>query len=119
LRVSDFEFDSGSSCFDFPYRLLKERWGASLSVVLARDVTLVNELGLHARSAAQIARIAKAARGGVWVLRAGEKADAASVMDILTLACGKGATLTLAVDDPQDAPILDALAGLVESGFKE
>jgi phosphocarrier protein HPr len=88
-------------------------------VVLARDVTLVNELGLHARSAAQIARIAQAARGGVWILRAAEKADAASVMDILTLACGKGATLTLAVDDPQDAPILDALAGLVESGFKE
>ena len=42
-----------------------------------------------------------------------------SVMEVLTLACGKGATLTLAVDDPQDAPVLDALAGLVERGFEE
>jgi phosphocarrier protein HPr len=86
---------------------------------LTREVTLINELGLHARSAAQIARIAKTARGGVWILRASERADAASVMDVLTLACEKGSTLTLAVDDPQDAPVLDALAGLVESGFGE
>jgi phosphocarrier protein len=86
---------------------------------LTRKVTLVNELGLHARSAVRIARIAKAARGDVWILRAAEKADAASVMDILTLACAKGSTLTLAVDDPQDAPILEALAGLVERGFEE
>jgi len=86
---------------------------------LTRDVTLVNELGLHARSAVQIARIAKTARGGVWIRRASEKADAASVMDVLTLACEKGSTLTLAVDDPQDAPVLDALAGLVERGFGE
>ena len=31
----------------------------------------------------------------------------------------KATTLTLAVDDPQDAPVLDALAGLVERGFEE
>jgi phosphocarrier protein len=86
---------------------------------LTREVTLVNELGLHARSAVQIARIAKTARGGVWIRRGPERADAASVMDVLTLACEKGSTLTLAVDDPQDALVLDALAGLVERGFGE
>jgi phosphocarrier protein len=88
-------------------------------MVLTRDITLVNELGLHARSAARMARIAQTARGRVWILRAAEKADAACVMDILTLACGKGSALTLAVDDPQDTPILDALADLVASGFEE
>jgi phosphocarrier protein len=86
---------------------------------LTREVTVVNELGLHARSAVRLAGIAKAARGGVWVLRAAEKADATSVMEVLTLACEKGATLTLAVDDPEDAPVLDALVRLVENGFEE
>jgi phosphocarrier protein len=86
---------------------------------LTREVTVVNELGLHARSAVRLAGIAKAARGGVWVLRAAEKADATSVMEVLTLACEKGSTLTLAVDDPEDAPVLDALARLVENGFEE
>jgi len=88
-------------------------------MVLTRDVTIVNELGLHARSAVKLVGIAKAARGGVWVLRAAERADATSVMEVLTLACEKGSILTLAVDDPQDAPVLDALANLVESGFEE
>lgn len=86
---------------------------------LTREVKLVNELGLHARSAVRIAQIAKTARGGVWIQRETERADAASVMDILALACGKGSILTLTVDDPQDAPVLDALVGLVESGFGE
>jgi phosphocarrier protein HPr len=86
---------------------------------LTRDVIVVNELGLHARSAAKLAGVAKAARGGVWVLRAAERADATSVMEVLTLACEKGSTLTLAVDDPRDAPVLEALAGLVERGFEE
>jgi len=91
----------------------------AFSSVLTREVTVVNELGLHARSAAKIARIAQSARSGVWVLRGAEKADAASVMDVLTLACEKGTNLTLAADDPQDVPILDALVRLVESGFEE
>ena len=86
---------------------------------LTREVTVVNELGLHARSAVRLAGIAKAARGGVWVLRAAEKADATSVMEVLTLACEKGSTLTLEVDDPEDAPVLDALTRLVENGFEE
>ena len=86
---------------------------------LTRTVTVVNELGLHARSAVKLAGIAKAAHSGVWVLSAAERADATSVMEVLTLACGKGTALTLAVDDPQDAPVLDALAGLVERGFEE
>ncbi|MCU0605263.1 MAG: HPr family phosphocarrier protein [Desulfobacterales bacterium] len=88
-------------------------------MTLTRDVVVVNELGLHARSAVKLAGVAKAARGGVWVLRAAERADATSVMDVLTLACGKGATLTLAVDDPRDAPVLEALARLVANGFEE
>lgn len=86
---------------------------------LKRDVTIVNELGLHARSAVKFAGIAKAARGSVWVLRAAERANATSVMEVLSLACGKGSRLTLEVDDPQDAPVLEALARLVESGFEE
>jgi len=88
-------------------------------MALKRNVTVINELGLHARSAVKLAAVAKAARGNVWVFSAAEKANATSVMEVLTLACEKGSTLTLAVDDPRDAPILDALVHLVENGFEE
>jgi phosphocarrier protein HPr len=86
---------------------------------VARDVVVVNEFGLHARSAARIARLAKSARAGIWVSRGGEKADATSVLDLLGIACEKGTTLTLAIDDPLDTPVLEDLVRLVESGFGE
>jgi phosphocarrier protein HPr len=86
---------------------------------LSRRVTVVNEFGLHARSAAKIARIASGARAGVWVVRGEERADAASTLEVLTLACPKGTRLELRIEDPADRPILDALVRLVESGFDE
>ncbi len=86
---------------------------------LTQDVTLVNELGLHARSAAQIARIARRAKGAVWVLRRGERVDATSVLDLLTLACPQGSRLRIRIEDPADRPVLEALAQLVENGFEE
>ena len=84
-----------------------------------RDVTIINELGLHARSAARIAGIAQKAKAAVWIKRGDEKADASSIMDILTLACEKGTRISIIVDDPSDIDILNAVAELVDSGFGE
>ena len=86
---------------------------------LSREVTVVNEFGLHARSAAKIARIAMGARSGVWILREEERADASSTLEVLTLACPKGSRLQFRIEDPADHSILDALVRLVERGFDE
>jgi phosphotransferase system HPr (HPr) family protein len=85
----------------------------------SREVTLVNEFGLHARSAAKIARIAMGARAGVWIVREKERADASSTLEVLTLACPKGSRLEFRIEDLEDRPILEALVRLVESGFGE
>ena len=85
----------------------------------SREVTLVNEFGLHARSASKIARIAMGARAGVWIVREKERADASSTLEVLTLACPKGSRLEFRIEDPEDRPILEALVRLVESGFGE
>ena len=86
---------------------------------LTRDVTIVNDLGLHARSAAKIAKLAQGAGAGVWLEREGERADATSIIDLLGLACPKGTVITVAVEEKQDRKILEALVELVESGFGE
>jgi phosphocarrier protein len=86
---------------------------------LTRTVTIVNELGLHARPAAKIAQIARSAAATVWAIRGPEQVDASSIMELLTLACEKGTMLTFTAADPADRHILDALVQLVESGFEE
>ncbi len=82
-------------------------------------MTIKNELGLHARSAAQIAAIVQNAKDAVWIKRGEEKVDASSIMDILTLACEKGTRISIIVDNPSDIDILNAVVELVDSGFGE
>lgn len=86
---------------------------------LSRELLIVNELGLHARSAAKIAAIAKSAAAGVWVIKDGQAADAASIIELLSLACPKDSAITLKVDSPSDRVILDRIAALIENGFGE
>jgi len=84
-----------------------------------RATTINNDLGLHARSAAQIAAIARNSAGNVWIQKDHEKADASSILDILTLVCAKGTKITIVIEDLADRPTLNAIADLVDSGFGE
>ena len=81
--------------------------------------TIKNELGLHARSAAQIAGIAGNSAANVWLKKDDKMADASSIIDILTLACEKGTKITIIIEDLADINILDAIVDLVDNGFGE
>ena len=91
----------------------------SIETELSRDLVIVNELGLHARSAAKIAALAGQSNASVWIKKGSEKADASSIMDILTLACEKGTKITISIENKADFNILAAIAELVENGFGE
>lgn len=80
---------------------------------------IVNDLGLHARSAAKLAKLAGEASGGVWLIKNGDTADATSLLDILTLNCPKGTTVTVTIDDDADRSTLERIEALIRSGFGE
>ena len=80
---------------------------------------IINELGLHARSAARIAEIAKNSSGNVWVMKGDHKADASSIMDLLTLVCEKGTKIRIIIEDSADTDILESIVNLVDNGFGE
>ncbi len=85
----------------------------------SKDVTVVNDLGLHARSAAKIAELARDATSNVWVQKNEERVDARSILDILTLACEKGSKLTIVINDKSDMETLNRIVELVKNGFGE
>ena len=85
----------------------------------SRTLRIVNELGLHARSAAKLAKLAGEASGGVWIMKNGHTADATSMLDILTLACSAGTQITISIDDEADVNTLERIVALVRSGFGE
>jgi len=86
---------------------------------LTKQVIIVNELGLHARSAAKIAKLASRSKASVWIQKGSANADASSILDILTLACEKGSEITIGIENKADYDILEAIADLVEGGFGE
>lgn len=87
--------------------------------VFSKEVTVVNDLGLHARSAAKIAELARDASSKIWVQKNEERVDAGSILDILTLACEKGSKLTIVIKDRSDMTILNRIVELVKNGFGE
>ena len=92
---------------------------ATIGKELYRTTTIINDLGLHARAAARIAEIAGNAAANIWLMKDDQKADASSIVDILTLACEKGTIITIHIENKSDFSILQAIMELVESGFGE
>jgi phosphocarrier protein HPr len=86
---------------------------------LTKKITVINELGLHARPAAKVAELAATARYSIWLIKNGNKVDASSIIDLLSLCCTQGTTVTLQIENPEDLSILNKIANLFESGFQE
>jgi phosphocarrier protein HPr len=87
--------------------------------MISREAVITNELGLHARSAAQIAKLAARARHGVWLVKGEERAAASSIIDLIALECPRGTRITVIIDNPSDRDVLDAISELIKNGFGE
>ena len=76
-----------------------------LDVVIRQEITIINELGLHARPAAEFVLAAKAFRSEIWLIKGGERFSAASILDVLcaNLNCGDTATIEAEGPDAEEA----------------
>ena len=89
------------------------------STALTRTIAVVNRRGLHARAAAKFVTTAERFGASVDVERDGQSVSARSIMGLLMLGAGQGATLTLHADGWDAKEALEALIALVEAGFNE
>jgi len=87
--------------------------------VVSRIVTICNQRGLHARAAAKFVTLAERFDASVDVVRDGQTVSARSIMGLMMLGAGCGATIELRAEGWGAKEALDALAALVESGFAE
>ncbi|MEW6414188.1 MAG: HPr family phosphocarrier protein [Pseudomonadota bacterium] len=84
-----------------------------------RDIEIVNKLGLHARPSARLTQLASTFKSNVHLSRNGRRVNAKSIMGVMMLAAAKGATVTLETEGEDEVEAMNALAGLIESGFGE
>jgi phosphocarrier protein len=87
--------------------------------LISRQLTVVNELGLHARAAARFVSVASRFTSQIRVTRGHRTMDGKSILGLLLLAAARGSELTVTADGPDEAEAIAALGSLVERGFAE
>jgi phosphocarrier protein HPr len=85
----------------------------------SRNVTVVNQLGMHARAAAKFVHLAAKFQSHVRVARDTREMDGKSIMGLLLLAAARGTTIRISAEGGDEAEAVAALAELVETGFGE
>ncbi len=87
--------------------------------MIEREITIRNKAGLHTRPASMLVRTASQYESDVFLRRNGYEINGKSVIGVMTLAAGKGATLTLVVEGEDEEAAADAISDLFEDGFGE
>ncbi len=85
----------------------------------SQAVTVVNQLGMHARAAAKFVHLATRFEARVTVARERREIDGKSIMGILLLAAARGSTITISAEGTDEHDAVAALVALVQSGFGE
>jgi phosphocarrier protein HPr len=87
--------------------------------VVAQEVTLKNKLGLHARPAAHLVRLASQYKSQVFLVKDDTRINAKSIMGVMMLAAEQGAALTIECQGEDEEELLAKLVQLVEDKFYE
>ena len=79
----------------------------------SRKVEVKNNIGLHASPADFFINEACSVRSTIWVEKGDRKANAKSLMSVLSLCARQGETLPLTADGEDEVAALDALEDLL------
>ncbi|MDX5406105.1 MAG: HPr family phosphocarrier protein [Chromatiaceae bacterium] len=84
-----------------------------------QTVTIVNQLGLHARAATKLAQLCQQFQAKIELVQDDKTADASSVLALLMLASSKGKTLEVCTQGDDAEQALIAVVDLINNGFDE
>jgi len=87
--------------------------------VASADLIIVNRLGLHARASAKLTQVANGFKSEVWLSRNGRRVNAKSIMGVMMLAAGKGASVTVEAEGADADAALRAIRQLIADKFGE
>ena len=83
------------------------------------ELLVANKLGLHARASAKLTQVASGFQSEIWLTRNGRRVNAKSIMGVMMLAAGKGASITVETEGADAEAALAAIRALVAERFGE
>jgi len=87
--------------------------------MVTETVTVINDLGMHARPAAMLVRTASEFQSEITVAKNDDVINGKSVMGVMMLAAECGSTLTITAEGSDEKAAIAALKDLFARGFDE
>jgi phosphocarrier protein HPr len=87
--------------------------------MISRELTVFNKLGLHARAAGSLVKVANGFTCKVTVEKEGKKVNSKSIMGLLMLAAAQGSRLLITTDGEDEGDAMEALEALFRLKFNE
>ena len=87
--------------------------------MFVKEVTVENQVGLHARPATFFIQKANEFKSSIWVEKEERRVNAKSLLGVLSLGIVGGTTIKIIADGTDEETAVESLVKLVESGFTE
>lgn len=84
-----------------------------------QEITVQNEVGLHARPATYFIQKANEFKSDIWVEKEERRVNAKSLLGVLSLGIVKGTNIALIADGSDEKEAVDALVSLIQNNFGE
>ena len=93
-------------------------WKEWLSVI-SKEVTINNQVGLHARPATFFIQKANEFQSSIWIEREERRVNAKSLLGVLSLGIVKGTAVNIVADGVDENEAIATLSELIDSDFSE
>jgi phosphocarrier protein HPr len=87
--------------------------------VIEAEAKVINSLGLHARPAAQLVRLANNFACEIHLIKDGVPVNGKSIMGVMMLAAECGSTIGVRAEGDDEAAAMAAIVDLIATGFGE
>ena len=85
--------------------------------MISKEVTVINSVGLHARPATYFIQKANSYNSSVWIICGERRANAKSLLGVLSLNIIKGSVVKIIADGVDETDAIDGLSTLILKGF--
>ena len=99
--------------------ILDEYWERGELEMYVKEVTVQNQVGLHARPATFFIQKANEFKSSIWVEKDERRVNAKSLLGVLSLGIVGGTDIRIIADGSDEEEAVEGLVALVKSGFTE
>ena len=90
-----------------------------MSFVISKEVTINNQVGLHARPATFFIQKANEFKSSIWIEKDDRRVNAKSLLGVLSLGIVKGTAVNIVADGVDENEAISTLSALIDSDFSE